>query len=75
MSSTPTLATGPLADVTLLSDGQTIYAAHSADEVFDVLQRGQGVFVIAVRPAQDELEGDLHDLYPERDVHLAAEGS
>lgn len=65
----------PLADVTLLSDGQTIYAAHSADEVFDVLQRGQGVFVIAVRPAQDELEGDLHDLYPERDVHLAAEGS
>jgi hypothetical protein len=40
-----------------------------------VLQRGQGVFVIAVRPAQTELEGDLHDLYPERDVHLAAEGS
>ena len=65
----------PLADVTLLSDGQTIYAAHSADEVFDVLQRGQGVFVIAVRPAQTELEGDLHDLYPERDVNLAAEGS
>ena len=34
----------PLADVTLLSDGQSIYAAHSADEVVDVFRRGQGVF-------------------------------
>lgn len=55
----------PLADVTLLSDGQTIYAAHSADEVVDVFRRGQGVFGIAVGPVQDELEGALHDLYPE----------
>ena len=28
----------PLADVTLLSDGQTIYAAHSDEEVVDVLR-------------------------------------
>jgi DNA-binding transcriptional MerR regulator len=55
----------PLADVTLLSDGQTIYAAHSADEVVDVFKRGQGVFGIAVGPVQDELEGAIHDLYPE----------
>lgn len=55
----------PLADVTLLSDGSTIYAAHSADEVVDVFRRGQGVFGIAVGPVQDELEGELHDLYPE----------
>ena len=55
----------PLSEVTLLSDGSTIYAAHSADEVVDVFRRGQGVFGIAVGPVQDELEGELHDLYPE----------
>ena len=55
----------PLADVTLLSDGSTIYAATSPDEVIDVFRRGQGVFGIAVGPVQDELEGELHDLYPE----------
>lgn len=54
----------PLADVTLLSDGQTIYAAHSADEVVDVFRRGQGVFGIAVGPVQEELEGDIHELLP-----------
>jgi len=56
----------PLADVTLLSDGQTIYAAHSPDEVVDVFRRGQGVFGIAVGPVQEELEGELHELFPER---------
>ena len=55
----------PLADVTLLSDGQTIYAAHSPDEVVDVFRRGQGVFGIAVGPVQEELEGELHELFPE----------
>ena len=55
----------PLVDVTLLSDGQTIYAAHSADEVVDVFRRGQGVFGIAVGPVQAELEGQIHQLFPE----------
>ena len=64
----------PLADVTLFSDGQTIYAARTPEEVIDVLRRGQGVFGIAVGPVQHELEGDLHDLFPERESVLAAEG-
>lgn len=55
----------PLADVTLLSDGITIYAAHSADEVVDVFRRGQGVFGIAVGPVQRELEGEILRLFPE----------
>ncbi len=62
----------PLADVTLLSDGSTIYAATSADEVVDVFRRGQGVFGIAVGPVQDELEGELHDLYPEFEAEAIA---
>ncbi len=56
----------PLEDVTLLSDGTTIYAAHSPDEVVDVFQRGQGVFGIAVKPVQEELVGEIHRLYPDR---------
>lgn len=55
----------PLTDVTLLSDGATIYAAHSPDEVVDIFQRGQGVFGIAVGPVQQELEGELLRLFPE----------
>ncbi len=64
----------PLTDVTLLSDGQTIFAAHSSDEVVDVFRRGQGVFGIAVGPVQEELEGEIHELYPEIEVvsHLNA---
>jgi DNA-binding transcriptional MerR regulator len=54
----------PLGDVTLLSDGQTIYAAHSADEVVDVFRRGQGVFGIAVGPVQEEVQGAIHELFP-----------
>lgn len=59
----------PLGDVTLLSDGATIYAAHSPDEVVDVFKRGQGVFGIAVGPVEEELVGELHVLEPEV-IHL-----
>lgn len=57
----------PLADVTLLSDGQTIYAAHSEAEVVDVFRRGQGVFGIAIGPVETEVEGDIHHLFAEKE--------
>ena len=60
----------PLTDVTLLSDGQTIYAVHSEEEVVDVFRRGQGVFGIAIGPVQDEVKGAIHQLFSE-DVELA----
>ena len=53
----------PLADVTLLSDGQTIYAAHNPEELVDVFRRGQGVFGIAIGPVQEEVAGDIHHLF------------
>lgn len=56
----------PLADVTLLSDGQTIYAAHSPDEVVDVFKRGQGVFGIAIGPVEEEVAGAVHQLFPDQ---------
>jgi DNA-binding transcriptional MerR regulator len=61
----------PLADVTLLSDGNTIYAAHNPSEVVDVFRRGQGVFGIAVGPVEDELQGQLHELFPESEEEVA----
>ena len=60
----------PLADVTLLSDGRTIYAAHSEQEVVDVFRGGQGVFGIAIGPVQDEVQGAIHQLFPD-DATLA----
>jgi hypothetical protein len=49
----------------LLSDGVTIYAAHSPSEVVDVFRGGQGVFGIAVGPVQEEIAGEIHRLFPE----------
>ena len=37
-----------LANITLFSDGTTVYECTSAEEVVDLLQGGQGVFGIAV---------------------------
>src|SRR5919108_487156 len=38
----------PLEEVTIMSDGHSIYACRSRDEVIDLLAQGQGVFGIAV---------------------------
>lgn len=62
----------PLAEVTLLSDGQTIYAAHTTDDLIDVLSGGQGVFAIAVGPVQNQLEAELHELFPPGEAQLAS---
>jgi DNA-binding transcriptional MerR regulator len=55
-----------LADITLLSDGTTVYECTSADEVVDLLQGGQGVFAIAVGKVVREVEGSLAELPGER---------
>ena len=53
-------------DITLLSDGTTIYAATSPEEVIDLLAKGQGVFGIAVRPVHDEVQGEIFKLFPDK---------
>ena len=55
-----------LANVTLLSDGATVYECTSAEEVVDLLAGGQGVFGIAVSGALRELQGSLATLPGER---------
>lgn len=55
-----------LAQITLMSDGATVYECTSADEVVDLVQGGQGVFGIAVGRVWREVEGSLAELPGER---------
>ncbi len=48
-----------LAQITLMSDGASVYECTSADEVIDLVQGGQGVFGIAVGRVWREVEGTL----------------
>jgi DNA-binding transcriptional MerR regulator len=57
---------GDVAQVTLMSDGASVYACTSRDEVVDLLQGGQGVFGIALGRVWQEVEGTLADLPAER---------
>ncbi|MCW2545242.1 MAG: regulatory protein MerR [Frankiales bacterium] len=55
-----------LAQLTLISDGTTVYEATSADEMVDLLQGGQAVFAIAVGRQVRDVEGTLAQLPGER---------
>lgn len=55
-----------LAQITLMSDGASVYECTSADEVVDLVQGGQGVFGIAVGKVWREVEGTLAELPTER---------
>ncbi len=54
--------TSDLAQVTLMSDGVSVYECTSPDEVVDLLQGGQGVFGIALGRVWQEVEGNLAEL-------------
>lgn len=48
-----------LSEVTLASDGRTVYAIDDDRQLLDLLQRGQAVFAIAVEPLIEELRGEV----------------
>jgi len=58
--------TQDLAEVTLFSDGASVYECTSPEEIVDLLQGGQGVFGIAVGGAMREVTGTLAELPAER---------
>lgn len=58
--------TTDLSQVTLMSDGASVYECTSPDEVIDLLQGGQGVFGIAVGRVWQEVEGSLAQLPGEK---------
>ncbi len=59
-----------LTQITLMSDGASVYMCTSPDEVIDLLAGGQGVFGIALGGVWREVEGTLSELPTERlDAH------
>ncbi|GAA4831310.1 MerR family transcriptional regulator [Garicola koreensis] len=63
-----------LAQITLMSDGASVYECTSTDEVIDLVQGGQGVFGIAVGRVWREVEGSLAELPRERSDNYVAAG-
>ncbi len=64
-----------LAQVTLMSDGASVYLCTSDDQVIDLVSRGQGVFGIAVGKVLREVESSLVDfesMVPDSTDELAA---
>jgi hypothetical protein len=45
--------------VTLMSDGRSVYEAHSPEAVVDLLRNGQGVFAISLDAVWNDLESDV----------------
>jgi len=62
-----------LAQITLMSDGASVYECTSADEVIDLVQAGQGVFGIAGGRVWREVEGSLAEMPSERPAEALAD--
>ena len=54
------------AQLTLVSDGTTVYECRSSDEVIDLLSGGQGVFGIAIPGIMKELTGTIESFPSEK---------
>ena len=50
-------------DVTVVSDGQSIYASKNENDFIDILRKGQAVFGISLGPVHDEVEQQVIDLW------------
>jgi len=46
-------------NVTLISDGESVYACNSDKDIIDTLKSGQGVFGIALGKVYEDLKGDI----------------
>ena len=62
-----------LTGVTIASDGNSVYAVRSPEEIYDLLRRGQGVFSIAIDPVLSELKGSVSQLKREVAVEAKAD--
>jgi DNA-binding transcriptional MerR regulator len=56
-----------LAEITLISDGTTVFECRSPEEIVDLLRGGQGVFGIALAGAFKEITGTLAHLPTDRE--------
>lgn len=61
--------------VTLMSDGNGVYEAHSPEAVVDLLKNGQGVFAISLDAVWSDLESDVDAAATPKTRRTAAGGS
>lgn len=68
---------GDLTDITLISDGDTVYECTMYSDMYDLVQGGQGVFAIALGNAVTHVREQLAELESERldVVAVPSEGS
>lgn len=60
-----------IAEITLVSDGVSVYECRSSEEIIDLLNGGQGVFGIAVPQIMKELTGTISAFPSERVIEDA----
>ena len=48
--------------ITLVSDGSSIYALKSPEEIIDIFKKGQAVLGVVLGPLVDEISGEVHQL-------------
>jgi len=55
-----------ISDVSVFSDGTSIYVLTENDQMIDLLKKGQAVFGISLRPVHTETEAEILSLYPDK---------
>ncbi len=59
-----------LLDVTLISDGNSVYACSSDKSIVDTLKSGQGVFGIALGKVYEDLRGDIENHFSKTTANI-----
>ncbi|MFL2677763.1 MAG: hypothetical protein CBD49_02750 [Acidimicrobiaceae bacterium TMED189] len=55
-----------ISDVSVFSDGKSIYVISDNDQMIDLLKKGQAVFGISLGPVHTEAEAEVFSLYPDK---------
>ena len=55
-----------ISDVSIFSDGSSIYVLSDNDQMIDLLKKGQAVFGISLGPVHTETEAEIVSLYPDK---------
>ena len=55
-----------ISDVSIFSDGKSIYVISDNDQMIDLLKSGQAVFGISLGPVHTEAEAEIFSLYPDK---------
>ena len=55
-----------ISDMSVFSDGTSIYVLTENDQMIDLLKKGQAVFGISLGPVHTETEAEILSLYPDK---------